>query len=75
MPLEQEGVMTQLAMQAATNRGVLVGAVALGVFALYLLALDQGFFLSLFQGDIAFDMNLLHELVHDARHVAGFPCH
>jgi hypothetical protein len=67
--------MTQLAMQAAANRGVLVGATALGVFALYLLALDQGFFLSLFQGDIAFDMNLLHELVHDARHVAGFPCH
>ncbi len=67
--------MTQLAMQAAANRGVLVGAVVLGLFALYLLALDQGFFLSLFQGDIAFDMNLLHELVHDARHVAGFPCH
>lgn len=67
--------MTQLATQTAHNRGVLVGAVALGVFALYLLALDQGFFLSLFQGDIAFDMNLLHELVHDARHVAGFPCH
>ena len=67
--------MTQLAMQAAPNRGVLIGAVALGVFALYLLALDQGFFLSLFQGDIAFDMNLLHEVVHDARHVAGFPCH
>ncbi len=67
--------MTQLAMHAAANRGVLVGAVALGVFALYLLALDQGFFLSLFQGDIAFDMNLLHELVHDVRHVAGFPCH
>jgi len=69
--------MAQLAMQAAAapNRGVLIGTVALGVFALYLLALDQGFFLSLFQGDIAFDMNLLHELVHDARHVAGFPCH
>ena len=67
--------MTQLAMQAVPNRGVLVGAVALGVFALYLFTLDQGFFLSLFQGDIAFDMNLLHELVHDARHVAGFPCH
>jgi len=67
--------MTQLATQTAPNRGVLVGAVALGMFALYLLALDQGFFHSLFQGDIAFDMNLLHELVHDARHVAGFPCH
>ncbi len=68
--------MTQLVTQAAANRGVLVGAVVvLGLFALYLLALDQGLFLSLFQGDIAFDMNLLHELVHDARHVAGFPCH
>jgi Probable cobalt transporter subunit (CbtB) len=67
--------MTQLATQTAPNRGIFVGAVTLGVFALYLLALDQGFFLSLFQGDIAFDMNLLHELVHDARHVAGFPCH
>jgi len=67
--------MTQLVTQAVANRGVLVGAVGLGLFALYLLALDQGLFLSLFQGDIAFDMNLLHELVHDARHVAGFPCH
>jgi len=67
--------MTQLAMQATANRGVLVGAVVLGLFTLYLLALDQGLFLSMFQGDIAFDMNFLHELVHDARHVAGFPCH
>ncbi len=67
--------MTQLVTQAAANRGVLVVAVLLGLFALYLLVLDQGLFLSLFQGDIAFDRNLLHELVHDARHVAGFPCH
>ncbi len=67
--------MIQLAMQATGNRGVLVSATVLGLFVLYLLALDQGFFLSLVQGDIAFDMNLLHELVHDARHVAGFPCH
>ncbi len=67
--------MAQLAMQATGNRGVLAGAVVLSLVALYLLALDQGLFLSLFQGDIAFDMNILHELVHDARHVAGFPCH
>jgi hypothetical protein len=67
--------MIQLVMQATGNRGVLVSATVLGLFVLYLLALDQGFFLSLVQGDIAFDMNLLHELVHDARHVAGFPCH
>jgi cobalt transporter subunit CbtB len=43
--------------------------------AFYALALDQGWLLSLVQGDRAFDLNLIHEAVHDARHVAGFPCH
>lgn len=54
---------------------VLAGLFLLGIFALYVLALDQGFLLSLAQGTRAFDMNLLHEFVHDARHAAGFPCH
>jgi len=52
-----------------------VGGIVLGAFALYLLALDQGLLLSLVQGAQAFDMNLIHEAVHDARHAAGFPCH
>ena len=47
----------------------------LALSMLYLLALDQGWLLSLVQGQAAFDQNLLHELVHDARHAAGFPCH
>jgi cobalt transporter subunit CbtB len=51
------------------------GIVMLGFFGLYALALDQGFLLSLFQGAPAFDMNLIHELIHDTRHAAGFPCH
>jgi cobalt transporter subunit CbtB len=51
------------------------GVVMLGLFGLYALALDQGFLLSLFQGAPAFDMNLIHELIHDTRHAAGFPCH
>jgi cobalt transporter subunit CbtB len=42
---------------------------------LYTLALDQGLLLSWAQGPAAFDMNLIHEFVHDARHAAGFPCH
>jgi hypothetical protein len=67
--------MARLGMQALGDRGLLTAMVLLGLVGLYLLALDQGFFLSLFQGDRAFDMNLLHEVVHDARHVAGFPCH
>ena len=49
----------------------------LGLFAaaFYVVGLDQGWLLSLVQGGVAFDQNLIHELVHDARHVAGFPCH
>ena len=51
-------------------------AVLAGAGALYaLLAFDQGHLLSLVQGHTAFDTNFIHELVHDARHAAGFPCH
>ncbi|MFN0070581.1 MAG: CbtB-domain containing protein [Chloroflexota bacterium] len=50
-------------------------ALILATSALYVLGLDQGLLLSLFQGELAFDQNLIHELVHDARHAAGFPCH
>jgi len=55
--------------------GVLVGLLGLALFGFYVLALDQGWLLSLVQGARAFDLNFLHEAVHDARHVAGFPCH
>ena len=48
---------------------------ALALATLYLLALDNGQLLSVVQGAAAFDQNLIHETVHDARHAAGFPCH
>ena len=51
------------------------GLALLALFMLYALALDQGLLLSWVQGPAAFDMNLIHEFVHDARHAAGFPCH
>ncbi len=51
-------------------------AVLAAAGALYaLLAFDQGQLLSLVQGHSAFGTNFIHELVHDARHAAGFPCH
>ncbi len=50
-----------------------IGALALALF--YVVALDQGLLFSLVQGHAAFDVNMIHELVHDARHAAGFPCH
>jgi cobalt transporter subunit CbtB len=52
-----------------------MGLVLLSLFAWYTLALDQGWLLSWFQGAQAFDLNVIHELVHDTRHAAGFPCH
>jgi len=54
---------------------VLMGLVLVSFFGLYVLALDQGWLLSWFQGAQAFDLNFIHELVHDTRHAAGFPCH
>ena len=61
--------------QTHGERWRLRGFILLGLFSLYVLALDQGLLLSLVQGPAAFDMNLIHEFVHDARHAAGFPCH
>lgn len=55
--------------------GKLIAASALALALLYLVGLDQGLLLSLVQGPAAFDQNLIHEFVHDARHAAGFPCH
>ena len=54
---------------------MVAGLLMAGVFGLYALALDQGWLLSFVQGAPAFDMNLIHELIHDTRHAAGFPCH
>ncbi len=62
-------------LPAKDNRWIAVGTLLLGLLGLYVLALDQGLLFSVFQGPPAFEMNLLHEFVHDARHAAGFPCH
>ena len=62
-------------IEVAGEESVVAGLIFLGLFSLYVLALDQGFLLSLVQGAKAFDMNLIHEALHDARHAAGFPCH
>jgi len=65
----------QLWGPAVVRNWVVVAAGLLAFLALYVVAIDQGLLLSLAQGDIAFKQNLLHEIVHDARHAAGFPCH
>ncbi|MDH5463426.1 MAG: CbtB-domain containing protein [Nitrosopumilus sp.] len=42
---------------------------------LFVVGFDQGHIFSLVYGDQAFTDLYLHELTHDMRHAAGFPCH
>ena len=44
-------------------------------FGLFTMGFDQGHMFSIIQGADAFDSMYLHELSHDLRHTAGFPCH
>ncbi len=44
-------------------------------FGLFVVGFDQGHILSIVMGEQAFDQMLIHELTHDMRHAAGFPCH
>jgi cobalt transporter subunit CbtB len=48
---------------------------SLALLGLYAVGLDQGQILSVWLGETSYQLNLLHELVHDTRHAAGFPCH
>ncbi len=47
------------------------------VFAtgLFVVVFDQGHIFSLVYGEQAFIDLYIHELTHDMRHAAGFPCH
>ena len=47
------------------------------VFAagLFVVGFDQGHIFSVVIGEQAFDEMFIHELTHDMRHAAGFPCH
>ena len=42
---------------------------------LFVVGFDQGHIFSLVVGEEAFDNMFIHELTHDLRHAAGFPCH
>jgi cobalt transporter subunit CbtB len=54
---------------------ILLGALLSFLLLFYLVAIDNGYLLSLVQGQLAYSQNFIHELTHDARHSAGFPCH
>ena len=56
----------------------MIAVVVLGLvfaFGLFVVGFDQGHILSVAFGEQAFDDLFIHELTHDMRHAAGFPCH
>ncbi len=48
---------------------------AIFVFGLFVVGYDQGHLFSVIMGETAFEELYIHELTHDMRHAAGFPCH
>jgi hypothetical protein len=56
---------------------ILAVAILAAIFAvgLFVVGYDHGHILSIVMGEKAFDEMLIHELTHDMRHAAGFPCH
>lgn len=50
-------------------------AVAVSLFVLYAIFLDQGALLYPIFGKMSWTANYLHEFVHDGRHLFGAPCH
>ena len=56
---------------------ILAVAILAVIFAigLFVVGYDQGHIFSVIMGEEAFDEMLIHELTHDMRHAAGFPCH
>jgi high-affinity nickel permease len=71
--------MSQSSQINVSKSGVpIIAIVALAiVFAvgLFLVGFDQGHIFSVVYGEQAFEDQFIHELTHDMRHAAGFPCH
>ena len=60
---------TPVVIPAVTGFAWLLGTAAIGVLAYYFIGVDQGM-VSVLGND-----SHVHEFVHDARHLLGFPCH
>ena len=64
---------------AVTKSGVPIAAVivlaVIFAFGLFFVGYDHGHLFSIVLGEQAFEDLYIHELTHDMRHAAGFPCH
>ncbi len=66
---EQTAARTRVELSAVSSVLWLAATAFLALLALYFVGLEQGA-VSLFGSD-----SHVHEFVHDARHLLGFPCH
>ena len=65
---------TTIATSSVSKITIVILALVFGV-GLFVVGFDQGHIFSLVMGEQAFNEMLIHELTHDMRHAAGFPCH
>ena len=56
-------------------KSVLAILVTISMIGFFVVGFDQGHLFSLIYGESSFTEQFLHELTHDMRHAAGFPCH
>jgi len=56
-------------------KSVLAILVTISIIGFFAVGFDQGHIFSLIYGESSFAEQFLHELTHDMRHAAGFPCH
>jgi len=59
---------------AVSKVAILALAIVFAV-GLFVVGFDQGHIFSIVYGEQAFTDLTIHELTHDMRHAAGFPCH
>lgn len=68
------------------SKGIIITESKVPIFAIAILAVifavglfvvgfDQGHVFSIVLGEQAYEDLYIHELTHDMRHAAGFPCH
>ena len=65
-------------INVSKNSVPVIAIVALAILfavGLFVVGFDQGHIFSLVYGEDAFQNMYIHELTHDMRHAAGFPCH
>ena len=65
---------TTITQSGVSKIAIAVLAIVFG-FGLFVVGFDQGHIFSVVMGEQAFDEMFIHELTHDMRHAAGFPCH